>query len=201
MTLVLCLKGKNGFVLAGDKRNIYQDSLCRFNDDAKKVDKLNDIVGVVAAGDGENFHPILEELKKNNLSNKDVEEIVNDIKELASQRMANWVCANLSLYQLNKANPPSYCFIVAGYTHNGKQKIYSLNVEDFFPREITNNYYAEGITSIAYKTLSIEYNINLTLEEMKTLAKKMIKETSEISYAVSKKNNIIKIPQLNNKIK
>lgn len=194
MTLIVCLKNEDGFILAGDKRAIYEDNLHSYKDNQKKVFRLNKKVAVAGVGDGDDAVPAINKINQLDNSTKDVTQIAEEIRGILANDQLQWnTPVNQKLAALHRLKIPSYGFIVAGYTHNLEQKTYTINSSDVRLRDRNDNYLCEGITDIAKGHFASDYSADMTLDELVALAELAIKETSKISYGVSGTFDLIKI--------
>lgn len=193
MTLIVCLKNAEGIILAGDKRAVHEDSLHSYNDKNIKVFKINERVGIAAAGDADDVKPVLTKILSTDYSAMDIEEVANNLYTAVIEYQSNFISKmNPLLKQLGYQQVPNYVFIIAGYTHKGEQRIYSLNTQDIrlTQRETP---YQEGITEVARQVFVKEYKQDMTLTELQKLAEQAIQKTSEQSYAVSSCSDFVTI--------
>jgi ATP-dependent protease HslVU (ClpYQ) peptidase subunit len=170
MTLIVCLKNKNGVVMAGDRRAIYPDTLS-YTDITTKVTRINKSVILGAAGNSFDCEPLIESVKKQS-QKLSVEEVVNLIKKLADEKHKEWYTdVNLLLiYQ-----------------------VFSITHDKLIPDKVIANHCEMGITTIANYLCSIEDIDKMNLKEMRALAKKTIVETSRVIAAVSKKVDVLSV--------
>ncbi len=194
MTLVVALKSKHGIVLAGDKRHIIPDRFYTYNDEATKVFKINDKVGIAIAGDADDATLVFRQLADLDLINKDVYGVAKEIERLTQEDVIKWHTGEyIALQKFDRLIYPNYAFIIAGYSGNGDQKIFTVNSAVPRLREQAIGFVKEGFTEIAEYILREEHNENLTIEQLRKLAIRVIQETSKISLAVSENTNVIKV--------
>lgn len=193
MTLIVALKGKDGIVLAGDKRSIYEDALHSYKDTTDKVFQLNDYVGMIASGDGDSVKPIVDEILSLKLTG-DVVSVSRTVVDIAIKHQAQYFWGNnLILVNAGRLKPPNFALIVAGFTFAKEQKFFYFNTNTLKLIEMNDNYYPEGVTDIAKYILSREYKKGMSISKLKLLAQKVIRETSKQSWAVSKEPDILSL--------
>lgn len=194
MTLIVSLKCKDGIVIAGDKRSVFEDELHSYRDDAVKVFKINNRVAIAAAGDGGDAKPIVDQVLSLDFSGKDVNDICEDVRRIVVTEYQQWgSTTNLLLANIGALKRPNYGFIIAGYSKDGKAKIFIINTKNIRIVEELENYRSDGIREVAQYLFHKNYKQNGKLDDLIALAKLAIEETSEVSYAVSKTCDIFTI--------
>jgi 20S proteasome alpha/beta subunit len=189
LTLIVCLKGKNGMVLASDSRGTFGDprGVTAQNDNQKKSYGLSKYVGVLMAGSGELGAMIMNEIatdvKNRNLEG--VTPIMNAAREILKRRYDEWF-ARFSLQAIpNVPTPvrPTLVVIIGGYDldNTGKpvtQKIYSLNCHlDFAPMLHDYGFALEGVAQYALYLLNRLY-AGESVKNLLPLAAYVITETA-----------------------
>lgn len=205
MTLVLCLKGKDGMVLASDSRGTFGDprGITAQNDNMKKVYAVSKYVGVILAGSGELGATIMNEIvtktKEQNLEG--VTSVMNAAREILKKRFDEWF-ARFSLQPMpNIPAPvrPTLVTIIGGYDldESGNpitQKIFSLNCHlDFAPMLHDYGFALEGVAQYALYLLNRLYTQNSTVKNLLPLSAYVITETASQDGKVGGPVQMLKI--------
>jgi len=143
LTLVVCLKGKDGMVLASDSRGTFGDprATTAQNDNMKKVYAVSKYVSVLLAGSGElgsmvinEIHKKLEQEKKEGIT-----PLMELIREILIRKYDEWFKGFQIIPVQGSVAPvrPTLVVIIGGYDidNGGKpivQRIYSLNCHNNF---------------------------------------------------------------------
>jgi len=205
LTLVLCLKGKDGMVLASDSRGTFGDprGITAQNDNMKKVYAVSKYVGVILAGSGELGATIMNEIvtktKEQNLEG--VTSVMNAAREILKKRFDEWF-ARFSLQPMpNIPAPvrPTLVTIIGGYDldESGNpitQKIFSLNCHlDFAPMLHDYGFALEGVAQYALYLLNRLYTQNSTVKNLLPLSAYVITETASQDGKVGGPVQMLKI--------
>lgn len=189
MTLIVCLKGTDGMVLASDSRGTFGDprAVTAQNDNQKKLYRLSKYVGALLAGSGELgamiMNEIVVEVEKRNLEG--ATPIMNIARRILKARFDEWF-GRFSLQPLPNIQVPvrpALVVIVGGYDldNAGKptmQKIYSLNCYlDFAPMLHDYGFALEGVAQYALYLLNRLYTAELA-KKLLPLAAYVITETA-----------------------
>jgi len=189
LTLIVCLKGRNGMVLASDSRGTFGDprGVTAQNDNQKKLYAVSKYVGVLMAGSGELGAMIMNEIaadvKNRNLEG--VTPVMNAAREILKRRYDEWF-ARFSLQAIPSIPTPvrpTLVVIIGGYDldNAGKpiiQKIYSLNCHlDFAPMLHDYGFALEGVAQYALYLLNRLY-AGESVKNLLPLAAYVITETA-----------------------
>ncbi len=178
MTLTICIKAKDGMVLASDSR---ASSYFTSNDTVTKLFRLDDHTGVGIAGDGPLAMYLLESIS-------DVLDFTRGITSLAGQ-----LCSESKklfdeyFAQHSQRERPDLQIILAGYNKNVEPAIYTLNSNDnFFPRRNPTGFECIGIPVIADYILNRVYYPDVSVEHAAEMAAYCILETESQDHRVGR---------------
>ena len=190
MTLVVCLKGKDGMVLASDSRGTFGDprATTAQNDNMKKVYAVSKYVSVLLAGSGElgsmvinEIHKKLEQEKKEGIT-----PLMELIREILIRKYDEWFKGFQIIPVQGSVAPvrPTLVVIIGGYDidNGGKpivQRIYSLNCHNNFAPFLHDYGFAlEGVPQYALYLLNRLYSPDSTVKNLLPLASYVITETA-----------------------
>ena len=205
MTLVVCLKGKDGMVLASDSRGTFGDprGVTAQNDNMQKVYGLSKYVGVLLAGSGELGATIISEIQKKIAKKKTegVTPVMELIREILIKRFDEWFKGfNIQPIQ-GSTTPvrPTLMFVVGGYDldKDGKpatQRIYSLNCHiNFAPFLHDYGFALEGVAQYALYLLNTLYSPDSSVKNLLPLSTYVITETARQDGKVGGPVQLMKI--------
>ena len=186
MTLIAALEGQDGLVLASDSRGTVGDprQLTAINDTHKKIFKLSDYCGIATSGAAELNNRLIDNfishLEGKEIINIDV--IVNEFIKFAKKEYQAWFGSRPFISQGPPITDqrPGMIFIVAGYNRDIKQKrIYLLNSAlNFAPQLCTSGHMLAGVPQYATYLIHRLYNPQMKLNNIKSLAAYLIRETA-----------------------
>lgn len=190
MTLIICAKGKDGMVLASDSRGTFGNPLLGVtaqNDTMKKLFKINDNAVLLSAGSGEVGAKLVDEILKNDHTDKGISQIMEIIREHCKKKYDEWF-SKLPLI-VNPNNPnliapprPSLGILMGGYEdfrELKEPKIFSLMSELDFPPMLHNYGFAlQGVPQYALYLMNRLYSEDMKIEQLKQLLAYVITETS-----------------------
>lgn len=169
MTLTICIKTKDGIVLASDSR---ASSLITSNDTVKKIFKLDEHTAVGIAGDGPLAIHLFDLISEKLNFGLNITDLVEQFRGLAKDKFEEWFSF------LTPKDRPSLSILLGGY-NDDKQEIYTLRSSDnFVPRKSPTGFECIGIPYIAEYLLNRLYEPEVATEyalEMSTLC---IRETA-----------------------
>jgi len=205
MTLILCLKGKDGMVLASDSRGTFGDprGVTAQNDNMKKLYAVSQYVGVLLAGSGELGAMIMEGIsdKLRNSNVEGVTPVMNFLRKHLMKQYADWFKGFLIRPVPNSTTPPrpTIMVIVGGYEvdDGGKptvQKIYSLNCHNnFAPLLHDYGFGLSGVAQYALYLLNRLYTPESNVENLLALGAYVITETASQDGKVGGPVQMVKI--------
>lgn len=206
MTLILCLKGKDGMVLASDSRGTFGDprGITAQNDNMKKLYAVSKYVGVLLAGSGElaamMMDGVPEKLKETHVEG--VTPVMNFLRKHLTKKYEDWFKGFLIRPVPNSPAPPrpTLTVIVAGYEVDDKrqpttvQKIYSLNCHNnFAPLLHDYGFGLSGVAQYALYLLNRLYTPKSNVENLLALGAYVITETASQDGKVGGPVQMIKI--------
>lgn len=205
MTLVVCLKGKDGMVLASDSRGTFGDprATTAQNDNMKKVYPASKYVGVLLAGSGELGAMIINEIQKKIEEDKKegVSPLMELIREILIKRYDEWFKGFQVIPVQGSVAPvrPTLVVIIGGYDldNDGKptvQRIYSLNCHSNFAPFLHDYGFAlEGVAQYALYLLNRLHSPDSSVKNLLPLAAYVITETASQDGKVGGPVQMIKI--------
>jgi len=190
LTLILCLRGKNGMILASDSRGTFGDprGVTAQNDTQRKLYAVSKYVGILVAGSGELGAMLMNEISTK-VKNDGVEgatEVMNIAREILKKRFDEWF-ARFSLQPIQGIPAPirpTLIVIIGGYDLDNEkrpkvQKIYSLNCHlDFAPMLHDYGFALEGVAQYALYLLNRLYASESAIKNLLPLAAYVITETA-----------------------
>jgi len=205
MTLVVCLKGKDGMVLASDSRGTFGDprGVTAQNDNMRKVYGVSKYVGVLFAGSGELGANIINEIQKEIVEKKKegVTPVMELIRDILIKRFDEWFKGFQILRVQGSVAPvrPTLVVIIGGYDLDEKgkpktQRIYSLNCHvNFAPFLHDYGFALQGVAQYALYLLNTLYTQNSTVKNLLPLAAYVITETASQDGKVGGPVQLMKI--------
>lgn len=197
MSLILCLRGKDGMVLASDSRGTFGDprGVTAQNDNQKKVYRLSKYVGCAVAGSGEIGARLVDELIET-IRQRNVEgtnQVVGIVHEAVKKRYDEWF-AKFNIQPVPGAQQPvrpDLVLILGGYDYeeqlSGKQpfpmtrrqRIYQMMaLFDFAPMLHDYGFALNGIAQYALYLLNRLYVPDSPIARLLPLAAYVITETA-----------------------
>lgn len=175
-TLVVCLQGKDGLVLAADSRGTIGDprGLTAITDSQCKLFKLSKYVGIVSYGQAELAAQIISEIVKD-LKPEDeyVTQVVNKTRKVLREKYHEWL-KNVPLER-----QPVIGFILGGLEPSNEPKAYYLSSTlDFAPQLVTTDIALGGIPQYATYLAHRLYNPEMKRQQLVALAVYLISETA-----------------------
>jgi len=194
MTLVVCLKGRDGLVLAADSRGTIGDprGLTAINDSMIKLFKLSDYVGVLTFGQAELAAQLIQEIK-NSLRPEDlyISQIVDETRNILRTEFNEWF-KNIPVDRRYKS--VIIGFIIAGLEEDNTTKTYYLNSAlDFAPQLVVTSIAMGGVPQYATYLTHRLFNPNMSIEGLISLAHYVITETATQDPKVGGLVRVVKI--------
>ncbi len=179
MTLVVCLKGKDGLVLAADSRGTIGDprGLTAINDSMIKLFKLSTYVGVLTYGQAELAAQLIQEMKKT-LSSEDlyISQIVSKTRNILRTRYNEWF---KNFPQNERRKVVVVGFIISRLEEDNSTKTYYSNSTlDFAPQLVVTGIAMGGVPQYATYLTHRLFNSDMSIEEVIRLAHYVIIETA-----------------------
>lgn len=197
MSLIVCLRGKDGMVLASDSRGTFGDprGVTAQNDNQKKVYRLSKYVGCAVAGSGEIGARLMDELIET-IQQKNVEgtnQVVGVVREVVKKRYDEWF-AKFVIQPITGAQQPvrpDLVLILGGYDYEervsgkqripmtGNQRIYQMvSGFDFAPMLHDYGFALNGVAQYALYLLNRLYVPDSPIARLLPLAAYVITETA-----------------------
>ncbi|MQY61740.1 hypothetical protein GH146_00450, partial [archaeon] len=179
MTLTVCLRGKDGFVLASDSRGTFGDprGTTAQNDTIQKVYLIRNI-GILTAG-GPQGNMIIEEVRRTVESENidDATKVMEKLREISRNRFNEWF-PTFPLMPIPGQNSqfvrPCVQLTIAGYDSENEKlipRIYSmLSNLDFAPNLHDFGFALGGVAQYALYLLNRLYDVNMDIASLKHLA-------------------------------
>ncbi|MBI4225750.1 hypothetical protein HY612_01430 [Candidatus Roizmanbacteria bacterium] len=194
MTLIIGAIAKNGVILIGDKRTFFPDKIFSYHDRSTKIFKVNNLVGIAGAGEGDDVEDVLKYILSLKLTG-DIDAVVSSIESEVKKRMANWYMNpnNVLLEQHGKVRSPYYVILIAGFTNKGQPKLCSIPTDNIRIINRQEDFHIEGVTDVGYPLFKTKHKATSSIEDTEKLAISAIEETAKISMGVCNKYDSIKI--------
>lgn len=169
MTLTICIKAKDGVVLASDSR---ASSFLTSNDTVKKLFHLDDHTAIGIAGDGSLAMHLFDTISGDLNYRLGITNLAEQLRALGKKQFDEFFS------HLEPEKRPGLSILLAGY--NGKDpEIYRLDSSDnFVPRKNPTGFDCIGIPVIADYLLNRMYEADVSSEHAKEMAAFCIQETS-----------------------
>jgi len=176
MTLVACLLGKDGLVLAADSRGTIGDprGLTAINDSQRKLFQLTKFTGIVTYGQAELAAQMIEEIRKQVEDQElGILPILDKSRDVLRERYHDWF-KNIPLESRQVLG-----FILGGLDSEGKPRAYYLSSPiDFAPQLVTTGVALGGVPQYATYLAHRLYNPEMTRKHLLRLAVYLISETA-----------------------
>lgn len=172
MTLTICIKAKDGIVLASDSR---ASSFLTSNDTVKKLFRLDDHTAIGIAGDGSLAMHLLDTISNQLNYRNGITNLAEQLRSLGKQQF------NEFFSHLTPEKRPELTILLAGYNEGkeDKKEIYRLeSTDNFVPRKNPTGFDCIGIPIIADYLLNRVYESEVSVEHAAEMAAFCIKETS-----------------------
>lgn len=169
MTLTICIKAKDGIVLASDSR---ASAMLTSNDTVKKIFKLDEHAAIGIAGDGSLAMHLLDTISGDLNFGRGITKLAEQLRELGKQKFDEFFSHQ------TPQDRPELSILLTGY--NGDiPEIYRLESSDnFVPRKNPTGFDCIGIPVIADYILNRVYEPDVSVEHAAEMAAFCIKETS-----------------------
>lgn len=169
MTLTICIKTKDGIVLASDSR---ASSFLTSNDTVTKIFKLDEHTAVGIAGDGPLAINLFDNISDDLNFRTGITKLAEQIRGLAKKHFEEWFSHQ------QPQDRPGLSILLVGYNED-QPEIYSLDSRDnFVPRKSPTGFECIGIPVIASYLLNRLYEKEVTTDHALEMATFCIKETS-----------------------
>ena len=187
MTLTVCLRGKDGFVLASDSRGTFGDprGITAQNDTIKKVYLIRKF-GILSAG-GPQGNLIIEEVARAIESDniKSATGVMEKVREVGKGKFNEWFPAFPFMPvpgQNSQFVRPILQLTIVGFdVENGKPipRIHSMvSNYDFAPNLHDFGFALGGVAQYALYLLNRLYSVDMVIENLKRLAAYVVTETA-----------------------
>lgn len=204
MTLLVALRGEDGFVLAADSRGTFGDprGVTAQNDNQQKAHILTDHAAVLVAGSGELGSLVIDLAKKKIAAGNigGATPVMEALRETVRESYKQWFASippvqSPALVMSGQVPArPDLAFIVAGYELDGTPRLYTLLSQlDFPPMLHDYGFAVQGVAQYALYLLNRLYEPNRTVEELASLAVYVITETASQDGKVGGPVNVITI--------
>jgi hypothetical protein len=184
MSLLVCLRGTDGLVLATDSRGTFGDprGVTAQNDSQKKLYLANERVGVMIAGVGELGANVMSGfLATPSITDMGVTALTTALYASVRQKYSDWFRA-FSIQPNPRGHPvrPDLNFVISGYEEtNASTKIYHLVASmDFAPMLHNYGFSLDGVAQYALYLLNRLYDGNYSVDQLSHLAAYVITETA-----------------------
>lgn len=196
MTLVVCLEGTNGLILAADSRGTIGDprGLTAVNDTHIKLFKLSNKVGILSFGQAELANQLITEVR-NQLLNTDIyfTQVFNAARNKMIRSYNDW----FKQFPIDKR--PLLGFVIGGIEENNDKKVYYLTSSlDFAPQQCTSGFALGGVPQYATYLLHKFYNRTMERNQLASLAVYVVSETASQDPKVGGPIRMAEIPIDNN---
>ncbi len=191
MTLIVCLRGTDGMVLASDSRGTFGDprGVTAQNDNQKKVYRLSKYSGMLIAGSGEIGTMVYNELGKEIEKMQDigVTPMMDTVRFMLKSKFDEWFSPKKFQLQAISGIPvparPDLAAIVGGYdVFEGKPRtprIFTLlSSYDFAPMLHDYGFALQGIAQYALYLLNRLYRNDSSIANLVPLGAYVISETA-----------------------
>jgi 20S proteasome alpha/beta subunit len=184
MSLLVCLLGTDGLVLATDSRGTFGDprGVTAQNDRIKKLYLTDGRVGVMVAGAGDLGSTVVSSfLALPNTASLGITELTMALHVYVRAQFRQWF--ELFAIKATVGDPrpsrPDLDFIVAGFELNDEPKIYRLSSSlDFAPMLHNYGFGIDGVAQYALYLLNRLYDRESIVEDLQYLAAYVITETA-----------------------
>src|SRR5664279_2084767 len=184
MSLLVCLRGTDGLVLATDSRGTFGDprGVTAQNDQIKKLYLANERVGILVAGAGDLGSTVISGfLALPDIASLGVTELTMALHSYARKQFTDW----FELFAIKPAATdsrparPDLNFIVAGFGLDHEPKIYRMSASlDFAPMLHNYGFGVDGVAQYALYLLNRLYDPASVMGDLECLAAYLIAETA-----------------------
>src|ERR1700688_1943482 len=184
MSLLVCLRGTDGLVLATDSRGTFGDprGVTAQNDQIKKLYLANERVGILVAGAGDLGSTVVSGfLALPDTASLGVTELTMALHSYARKQFTEWFPLFTIKPTASDPRParPDLNFIVAGFGLDHKPKIYRMSSSlDFAPMLNNYGFGVDGVAQYALYLLNRLYDPASAIDELQCLAAYIIAETA-----------------------
>ena len=184
MSLLVCLRGTDGLVLATDSRGTFGDprGVTAQNDLIKKLYLANERVGILVAGAGDLGSTVVSGfLAIPDTASLGITELTMALHRHAREHFGQWFELFAIKSTGNDSRParPDLNFIVAGFELNYDPKIYRMSSSlDFAPMLHNYGFGVDGVAQYALYLLNRLYDQQSVIEDLQYLAAYVITETA-----------------------
>ena len=169
MTLTICIKAKDGVVLASDSR---ASSFLTSNDTVRKLFKLDEHTAIGIAGDGSLAMHLLDTIATDLNYRHGITKLAEELRSLCKKQFDEFFS------HLVPEKRPELVILLVGYNED-KPEIYRLeSTDNFVPRKNPTGFDCIGIPIIADYLLNRIYEPDVTAEHAVEMAAFCIKETA-----------------------
>lgn len=184
MSLLVCLLGADGLVLATDSRGTFGDprGVTAQNDLIKKLYLVNERVGIMVAGAGDLGSTVVAGfLARSDIASLGVTELTMALHRYVRKQFGLW----FPLFSIKPTGGdtrparPDLNFIVCGYEVNEEPSIYRMSSSlDFAPMLHNYGFGIDGVAQYALYLLNRLYDRRAIIEDLQYLAAYVITETA-----------------------
>jgi 20S proteasome alpha/beta subunit len=184
MSLLVCLRGTDGLVLATDSRGTFGDprGVTAQNDQIKKLYLANERVGILVAGAGDLGSTVVSVfLALPNIASLGVTELTMALHNYARKQFTEW----FELFAIKPAATdsrparPDLNFVVAGFGLDHEPKIYRMSSSlDFAPMLHNYGFGVDGVAQYALYLLNRLYDPASAMDDLQGVAAYIIAETA-----------------------
>lgn len=176
MTLVACLQGVDGLVLAADSRGTIGDprGLTAIRDSQTKLFQLSKFVGIVSYGQAELAAQLIANIETTlKPTETHFTAVFEKTRQIVITKYEEW------LGKIPRGDRPVVGFIIAGFEKNGEPKMYYLSSPlDFAPQLCTTGIALGGIPQYATYLVHRLYDPQMSRRNLIVLAAYIIAETA-----------------------
>jgi 20S proteasome alpha/beta subunit len=184
MSLLVCLLGTDGLVLAADSRGTFGDprGVTAQNDLIKKLYLANERVGILVAGAGDLGSTVVSGfLALPDTASLGITELTMALHRYARAQFGEWFERFSIKPAPSDSRParPDLNFMVAGFELNYEPKIYRMSSSlDFAPMLHNYGFGIDGVAQYALYLLNRLYDPKSVIEDLQCLAAYVITETA-----------------------
>jgi len=184
MSLLVCLLGTDGLVLATDSRGTFGDprGVTAQNDQIKKLYLANERVGILVAGAGDLGSTLVSSfLALPDISSLGITELTMALHRYARDQFREWFQLFTIKPTASDSRParPDLNFIIAGFELNHDPKIYRMSASlDFAPMLHNYGFGIDGVARYALYLMNRLYDPKCVTEDLRCLAAYLIAETA-----------------------
>ncbi len=184
MSLLVCLRGIDGLVLATDSRGTFGDprGVTAQNDAQQKLYLPNERSGIMIAGTGDLGATVYAEFVQSDLAQNGVTDLAMNFRNLVRTRFSEWFEKFSIQPQPQDIRPsrPDLALIVAGYEADRPEtKIYHLISQyDFAPMLVNYGFALAGVGQYGLYLLNRLYDGSCNVDQLEHLAAYVITETA-----------------------